>query len=53
MHHPEHHVNHMYHPTTGKRETYESLRAQDPERWGTSFANEIGRLATLKELENE
>ena len=45
MHHPEHHVNHMYHPTTGKRETYESLRAQDPERWGTSFANEIGRLA--------
>ena len=45
MHHPEHHVNHMYHPTTRKRETYKSLRAQDPDRWGTSFANEIGRLA--------
>ena len=38
-------ANHIYHPLTGKKETYETLRAQNPPRWETSFANEIGRLA--------
>ena len=38
-------ANHIYHPLTGKKETYESLRAQNVSRWETSFANEIGRLA--------
>ena len=37
--------NHIYHPLTGRKETYETLRAQNPSRWETSFVNEIGRLA--------
>jgi hypothetical protein len=43
--HSDHHLSHIYHPVTGIRETYDSLRAKDPERWERSFANEIGRLA--------
>ena len=39
------HLNHIYNPITGNKETYESLRLQNPDRWDTSFANEIGRLA--------
>ena len=40
------HLNHIYHPVTGTKETYDSLRtSQNPERWETSFSNEIGRLA--------
>ena len=41
------HVNHLYkNPVTGNKETYDSLRAQDPEKWERSFSNEIGRLAS-------
>ena len=39
------HLNHIYHPVTGTKETYDSLRSQNPDRWETSFSNEIGRLA--------
>ena len=40
------HINHLYNPVTGNKETYDSLCAQDPEKWERSFANEIGRLAS-------
>ena len=40
------HVNHLYNPVTGNKETYDSLRAQDPEKWERSFSTEIGRLAS-------
>ena len=39
------HLNHIYHPVTGTKESYDSLRSQNPDRWETSFSNEIGRLA--------
>ena len=39
------HLAHMYHPVSGIKETYDTLRKRDPERWEKSFANEIGRLA--------
>jgi hypothetical protein len=37
----------MYHPVTGQKETYDSLRRQNPERCETSFSNEIGHLAQV------
>ena len=36
----------MYHPITGIKESYDKLRARDPARWETGFANEMGRLAS-------
>ncbi len=41
----DHKLNHIYNPDTGIKLTYDSLRKLDKERWETSFANEIGRLA--------
>lgn len=35
------HVNHLYNPVTGNKETYDTLRAQDLQKWETSFANAI------------
>ena len=40
-----HRITHIYHPDTGAKETYNSLRAQYPVKWETSFSNDIGRLA--------
>ena len=37
-------ANTIYNETTGQRETYDSLYKQDPKKWGTSMANELGRL---------
>ena len=39
------HIAHLYHPVTGEKESYDSLRKQDPKKWETAFSNEIGRLA--------
>ena len=39
------HLNHIYNTATGNKESYDTLRKQNPERWETSFSNEIGRLA--------
>jgi hypothetical protein len=39
------HLNHIYNPVTGNKESYDSLRKQNPDRWETSFSNEIGHLA--------
>ena len=33
------HIINLYNPVTGNKETYDSLRAQDPEKWERSFAN--------------
>ena len=41
----EAHISHLYHPVTGEKESYDSLRAQDPEKWERAFSNEMGRLA--------
>ena len=41
----DHKLNHIYNPDTGIKLTYDSLRKLDKDRWETSFANEIGRLA--------
>ena len=39
-------VNHIYNPTTGKKETIDSLRSSpQKERWETALSNEWGRLA--------
>ena len=38
-------LNYIYHPDTGTRQTYDSLRKTNKARWERSFANEIGRLA--------
>ena len=37
-------LNHLYHPVTCKRETYEKLKLRHPKRWITSMSNELGRL---------
>ena len=42
-----HHALHLYNPITGKKETYETLFQQDPEKWGTSMANQLGRIAQV------
>jgi hypothetical protein len=36
----------MHHPVTGVKETFESLRKDNPERWNHSMANELGRLTS-------
>ena len=40
------HLNHLYHPVTGQRETYEKLKLRRPKRWITSMSNELGHLAS-------
>ena len=45
LHSPCHKLNHIYHPDTGTKQTYDSLRKTNKARWERSFANEIGRLA--------
>jgi len=40
-----HDANHMHHPITGLKETFDSLRRDNPDRWNCSMANELGRLS--------
>ena len=40
----DHHIAHLYHTVTGAKETYDSLRNQDPVKWETIFSNDISRL---------
>ena len=40
------HLNRLYHPVTGQRETYEKIKLQQPKRWITILSNELGRLAS-------
>jgi hypothetical protein len=42
-----HQLNHIHHPVTGAKQTYNKLKISDPARWATSMANELGRLATV------
>ena len=41
----DHHITPIYHPVTGVKETYDSLSAQYPVQWETSFSNDIDRLS--------
>ena len=41
------HLNHLYHPVTVQRETYEKLKLQHPKLWITSMSNELGCLASV------
>ena len=39
-------LSNMFHPVTGSKENYNQLKKRDPDRWTTSMANELGRLAS-------
>jgi hypothetical protein len=39
---PAHCLHHMHRPITGVKETFDSLRKDNPERWNHSMANELG-----------
>ena len=41
-----HDVNHMHNPVTGLKETLDSLRQDNPDRWNRSMPNELGRLSS-------
>ena len=41
-----HDANHMHHPITGLKETFDSLRCDNPDRRNRSMANELGRLSS-------
>jgi hypothetical protein len=41
-----HVLNHMHHPLTGAKETFDTLRCDNPDRWNRSMANELGRLTS-------
>ena len=41
-----HDANHMHHPITGLKETFDSSRRDNPDRWNRSMANELGRLSS-------
>ena len=43
----DHQIAHLYHPVTGEKATYNSLLAQDPVKWETSFSNEIVQLSQV------
>jgi hypothetical protein len=43
---PTHALHHMHHPLTGTKETFETLRRDNPTRWNHSMANELGRLTS-------
>ena len=40
-------ISHLYHPVTGSKKTYDSLRTQDPVKLETSFSKNIGQLAQV------
>jgi hypothetical protein len=40
-----HQLNHIHHPVTGAKQSYDKLKLSDTARWTTSMANELGRLS--------
>lgn len=38
-------LHHLYDEITGKKETFETLRKKDPDKWNRAMGNELGRLA--------